>query len=275
MRDGWDWKRKSRPEVLIVSDVHGAFEPLAELARSDNTLLVLGDLLNLMDYRTGDGITADILGHDVAARIARARALGDFGGMRQVWAAAVGDDHEAFRRTFDDMALAQYADMREWLTGTSGYTTFGNVDRPAQLRAHLPDGWTFVDGEVLEIEGWRVGIVGGGTATPLHASGEVSDEEMTAKLEAMGPVDVLCSHLPPAIRPLHFDVVTGRPERASQPILDYILRYQPAFHYYGDVHQPQASMWRVGRTRCRNVGYFRATGQPVVHEPKTGIPAAG
>jgi hypothetical protein len=29
------------------------------------------------------------------------------------------------------------------------------------------------------------------------------------------------------------------------------------------VHQPQASTWRIGRTRCRNVGYFRATGRPL------------
>lgn len=259
--------------MLIVSDVHGAFEPLAELARSDETLLVLGDLLNLMDYRTGDGITADILGREVAVRIARARALGDFGGMRHAWASAVGDDHESFRRRFDELALAQYAEMQDRLTGTTGYTTFGNVDRPGQLRAHLPDGWTFVDGEVLELEGWRVGIVGGGTATPLHAAGEVSDEEMRSKLEAMGPVDILCSHLPPAVRPMHFDVVTGRAERASEPILDYILRHQPAFHYYGDVHQPQASRWRIGRTRCRNVGYFRATHSPVVHDPRPGIAA--
>jgi len=30
-------------------------------------------------------------------------------------------------------------------------------------------------------------------------------------------------------------------------------------HFFGDVHQPQASTWRIGSTRCRNVGYFRAT----------------
>ncbi|MDX1449753.1 MAG: metallophosphoesterase [Acidimicrobiia bacterium] len=261
--------------MLIVSDVHGAFEPLARLARSEETVLVLGDLLNLMDYRTGDGITADILGHEVAHRIARARAMGDYGGMRQAWASAIGDDYEGFRRRFDELALAQYADMRDQLDGTTGFTTFGNVDRPAQLRAHLPEGWTFVDGEVLELEGWRIGVVGGGTSTPLHAAGEVTDEEMTAKLEQIGPVDVLCSHLPPAIRPLHFDVVTGRNERASQPILDYIRRHQPAFHYYGDVHQPQASMWRIGRTRCRNVGYFRATHRAVRHDPRPGIAGAG
>lgn len=260
--------------MLIVSDVHGAFEPLAALARGNEPVLVLGDLLNLMDYRTGDGITSEILGREVALRIARARAAGDFGGMRAIWAAAI-PDREAFRAQFDSRAVGQYTAMRQALEGTSGYATFGNVDRPEQLRQHLPAGWRFVDGEVLEIEGWRVGIVGGGVSTPLAAAGEVSDEEMRAKLEAIGPVDILCSHLPPAVRPMHLDVVTGRPERASQPILDYLLEHQPQYHYYGDVHQPQASQWRVGSTRCRNVGYFRATARPVQHGPRTGSPGAG
>lgn len=256
--------------MLIVSDVHGAFEPLAALARGSETVLVLGDLLNLMDYRTGDGITADILGREVALQIARARAIGDFAGMRAIWAAEIGSDRDAFRTQFEALAIGQYAEMRAALEGTSGFATFGNVDRPDQLRDHLPDGWRFVDGEVLEIDGWRIGVVGGGISTPLQASGEVSDEEMRRKLDAIGPVDILCSHLPPAVRPMHFDVVTGRAERASGPILDYIVEHQPQFHYYGDVHQPQASSWRVGGTRCRNVGYFRATKRPVRHEPKLG-----
>ncbi len=48
--------------MLVVSDVHGAFDALADLKRYDEPLLVLGDLLNLLDYRTGEGITADGLG---------------------------------------------------------------------------------------------------------------------------------------------------------------------------------------------------------------------
>lgn len=261
--------------MLIVSDVHGAFEPLAALARGPEPVLVLGDLLNLMDYRTGEGITADILGRDVARRIGRARAAGDFAGMREIWAQEIGSDHEGFRAQFDALAIRQYEAMRAALAGTSGYATYGNVDRPAQLEAHLPNGWRFVDGEVIELEGWRIGIVGGGVSTPLHAAGEVTDGEMEAKLQAIGPVDILCSHLPPEVRPMHFDVVTGRKERASRPILEYLLEHRPRYHYYGDVHQPQASTWRVGGTLCRNVGYFRATARPVRHEPRFGSATAG
>jgi Icc-related predicted phosphoesterase len=253
--------------VLIVSDVHGEFAALARAAASGVPLLVLGDLLNLMDYRTGEGMVADVLGLDFARASAARRAAGDFEGMRALWVDRVGDRTAEVRAALHEAAVAQYEAARDALAGAEAYVTYGNVDRPELLRRHLPEGARFLDAEVVEIEGVRVGFVGGGVATPLRAEGEVTDEEMRRKLERLGPVDVLCSHLPPAVPSLHRDVVTGRPERASRPILDYLRRVQPPFHFFGDVHQPQAGTWRVGRTRCQNVGYFRATRRPFLFEP--------
>ncbi len=247
----------------VVSDVHGAFDALAAIGRLAGPLLVLGDLVNLTDYRTGEGIAADVLGLDVTRSISAARAAGDYVGMRRLWADSVQGRESEVRAAFAEGVRLQYEAMNEALDGVVGYVTFGNVDNPAMLRDYLPDTMTFVDGDVIELEGVRVGIVGGGISTPLGAAGEVSDEDMARKLDAMGSVDVLCSHLPPALAPLYLDVVTGRPERASQPIRDYIEREQPLVHLFGDVHQPQASRWRVGRTLCRNVGYFRATKRAV------------
>jgi Icc-related predicted phosphoesterase len=253
--------------VLLVSDVHGEFEALARLAGAGEPLLVLGDLVNLMDYRTGEGITADLLGIEFARASAQARARGDYGEMRRLWRDRVGEDWESFRAGFEARLLDQYRQAERALAGSDAYVTFGNVDRPSMLRDHLPPGCTFVDGDVVEIEGCRVGFVGGGISTPLGAEGEVSDEEMRDKLARIGPVDVLCSHLPPAVEPLHLDVVTGRLERASVPILEYITDTRPSHHFFGDVHQPQASRWRVGATMCTNVGYFRATKRPVRFHP--------
>jgi Icc-related predicted phosphoesterase len=135
------------------------------------------------------------------------------------------------------------------------------VDRPVLLRASLPPGIEYVHGETRSIEGHDFGSVGGGVSTPVNAQGEVPDGEMAEMLDSLGPVDVLCTHVPPAVDPLRADVVTGRSERGSEPILDYIRSNQPALHLFGDVHQPKASTWRIGRTICRNVGYFRATGR--------------
>jgi Icc-related predicted phosphoesterase len=256
--------------VLIVSDVHGAFEALARVARSGEVLLVLGDLINLMDYRTGEGIIADVMGGDFGVRVSQRRAESDYPGMRALWRERSDGRQEEISSRIGDLVEAQYSLCREALTGGKGYVTFGNVDRPELLARSLPEGMVFVDGDVVEIDGVSFGFVGGGVATPVNAAGEVGDDEMAAKLETMGAVDVLCSHLPPAVPALRTDVVTGRHERASQPILDYLRRHRPRRHFFGDVHQPQATTWRVGPTVCQNVGYFRATRRPVRFDPADG-----
>lgn len=245
--------------MLILSDVHGEFEALSRLARTGETLVILGDLINLMDYRTGEGIISDVLGSDFGRAVSERRGESDYEGMRRLWADTVGERADEVRAALADEVAAQYRACRESLDGAVGYVTYGNVDRPDVLRSHLPKGMEFVDGDVVEIDGLTFGFAGGGPATPMRAPGEVTDEEMAAKLERIGPVDVLCTHLSPTIPALYRDVVTGRLERASAPILDYLRRHRPRFHFFGDVHQPQATRWRVGPTICQNVGYFRAT----------------
>ncbi len=249
--------------MLLVSDIHGRFSALGEVASRGEPLLVLGDLINLVDYRTGEGIFADVLGLDFARKIAASRGGSRFEEMRALWRERVGDRYEWFRTEMTEHVKGQYRLMAKALEGSESYVTYGNVDRPEMLRRNLPEGCRFVDGEVVVIEGRRVGFAGGGLTTPMNASGEVSDREMADKLAGLGEVDILCTHLAPAVPALHFDVVTGKFERASRPILDYLLEVRPRYHFFGDVHQPQAHQWRVGPTLCRNVGYFRATRRPV------------
>lgn len=251
--------------MLIVADVHGRFDALGTLARSGESLLILGDLINFVDYRTMDGIAAAVLGKDFVKQVARVRAVGDYEGSRALWREHMAGRESDIRRQIGEQVHHQYEETRRALEGGVSYVTYGNVDSPEALRACLPAGSTFVDGQVVEIEGFRVGFVGGGAPTPLRVVGEVSEEAMAAKLESLGPVDILCSHVPPAIPALCTDVITGRPEGNSAAILRYLVQYQPAFHYFGDTHQPQASRWRVGKTRCVNVGYFRATRRAIRH----------
>lgn len=247
--------------MLFVSDVHDAPGPLARLVSLGETLVILGDLVNLTDYRTGEGAVAEVLGLGLSRESAMARGKGDYAGMREAWRRTLGDRGPEARREIAAVIDAQYREMSQALEGGSGLVIHGNVDRPSALREFLPDGFRYVHGEAIEFEGFRLGLIGGGVPTPLQAEGELSDEEMERLLEALGPVDVLCTHVPPALRPLRLDVVTGREERASGPILHYLRRFQPRLHVYGDVHQAQATSWRVGRTRCHNLGYFRATGR--------------
>jgi Icc-related predicted phosphoesterase len=247
--------------MLFVSDVHDSPGALRRLVALGEEVVILGDLVNLTDYRTGLGAVGTVLGVDFAARASAARARGDYEAMRAMWSEETGLARDEVRRRIGEELTAQYQRAAEALNGGHGLVIHGNVDRPEVLRESLPSGFSYVHGEVHERAGFRLGFVGGGIRTPLRADGEVSDEEMEDILESLGPVDVLCTHVPPALEPLRRDVITGREERGSDPVREYLRRHQPSFHLFGDVHQPQASTWRVGRTRCVNAGYFRATGR--------------
>jgi Icc-related predicted phosphoesterase len=249
--------------MLVLSDIHFALEPLRRVVATGETLLILGDLVNLTDYRTGEGAVAEVLGIDFARASASARGSGDYQQMRGLWLERVGDRVEEVRAAIGEAIDAQYSEISEALRGGHGYVIHGNVDRPRSLERSLPPGYEYVHGQTREIDGLRFGFVGGGAATPLQAEGEVPDRTMEELLERLGQVDVLCTHVAPALDPLQTDVVTGRAERGSAPLLGFIRSHHPRLHLFGDVHQPQASTWRIGPTHCRNVGYFRATERAV------------
>ncbi len=247
--------------VIFVSDVHGASSALSRLLRLGRPTVILGDLVNLTDYRTGEGAIADVLGMDFARQSARARALGDFRGMRSLWVDHAGANGDEIRAQIGLALASQYEEMGEAMRRGTGFVIHGNVDRPARLIEAVPDSMSYAHGVVIDMDGIRMGLIGGGVETPMAVEGEVTDEEMSRLLRQIGDVDVLATHVPPAVRSLRRDVITGRDERGSGPIHDYLLETQPRFHFFGDVHQAQASQWRIGRTTCHNAGYFRATGR--------------
>jgi Icc-related predicted phosphoesterase len=251
--------------MLLVSDVHGAFDDLARVAGQGEPLLVLGDFLNFVDYRTMEGMLADVAGRDFVVRLTGLRERAEHQAARRLWAEFSSGREEEIRSRYDDLIRSDYERMAAALMGSESYVIYGNVDRPDQLRAHLPEGSRFVDGEVVEIAGIRVGFAGGGIAS-LGVPGEIDEGDMAHKLAGLGPVDMLCTHVAPAVRPLSRDVVGGR-LKESPSVLAYLMEHSPRWHYFGDIHQPQATSWRVGDTRCTNVGYFRATRRPVRHAP--------
>jgi Icc-related predicted phosphoesterase len=99
----------------------------------------------------------------------------------------------------------------------------------------------------------------------LNVAGEITEAEMHAKVEALGEVDVLCSHIPPAVDELCYDTLAGKSERGSEDLLRYIEDVQPRRAYFGHVHQPLTSVLRIGKTLCINVGYFRSTKRAFPH----------
>ena len=251
--------------IRIVSDVHGHVAGLRRIVENDTgPLLVLGDLINIIDYRTLEGIATDVSGRDFMTELVRLRTAGEYAQASAWWRQHSAGREEELRHAYTAATVDAYEQILPVLDGVEAYVTFGNADRPDMLKEMLPDSCRFVDGDVVEIESTVVGFVGGGTQA-LGVVGERAEAEMEQMLDDLGPVDILCTHVPPAIDPLMSDVIGGR-KKGSAAIRGYIERHAPAFHYFGDIHQPVATSWRHGSTLCRNVGFFRATGRAVAHE---------
>ena len=174
-----------------------------------------------------------------------------------LWATLDGDP----RRHVETAAARQYAELFAAMPEPA-YLTYGNVDLPGMWAAHLKPGHQVLDGERAELDGWTFGFVGGGLRSRYRTPHELDDDAYAAKVAAVGDVDVLCSHIPPAVPELLYDTVARRLERGSEVLLDTIRKTQPRLALFGHVHQPLARRVRVGRTECINVGHFAASGTP-------------
>lgn len=248
--------------VHVVSDVHGAAEALARAGDGADALICLGDLILFMDYADHSrGIFPDLFGTENASRMValrtalrwdEARALD-----RELWG-GLGID----RGTAIEAAVRrQYAELFAAFP-TPTYATYGNVDIPALWPEYAGPGTTVLDGATAEIGGLVFGFVGGGLRTAYRTPYEIDDETYAAKVAALGKVDVLCSHIPPAVPELCYDTVARRFERGSEALLDAIRSTRPTYALFGHVHQPLAPRMRIGTTECVNVGHFNSRRTP-------------
>jgi len=257
--------------IHVVSDVHGNVEALARADVGADALLVLGDLLDFVNYHDHSaGILGAVFGSSAVGRYAQLRSCGAVGEasafVRTLWA-SLEDPHQVVR----DAVADQYERLFAVLP-TPTYATPGNVDLPELWPRFAHAGVHILDGQTAEIGGLRWGFVGGtllpagfalapGAAFRPYAR---TPQEYGAAVAALGRVDVLCSHIPPAVPELVYDVTARRPELGSEQLLAVIRRDRPRAALFGHVHQPLARRVRVGRTECVNVGHFQRTGTPYV-----------
>src|SRR4029450_11306979 len=94
--------------IKLVSDVHGAADALAREAAGADALLVCGDLVNLIDYRTMQGIAAGGLGAEGRAGFARPRRAGRFDEAGRVLRSASQGREEQIRDQVQLAVRAQY-----------------------------------------------------------------------------------------------------------------------------------------------------------------------
>jgi Icc-related predicted phosphoesterase len=257
--------------VHVVSDVHGNVDDLKRAGEGADALVVLGDLIDFVDYHDyGRGILGAVFGAQKVAHFAELRRNSRGHEVsayaRSLWASLANPGE-----VVDEAVRAQYAKLFAAMPAPT-YVTAGNVDAPHLWSEFAGAGIRILDGESTEIGGLRFGFVGGAVLPPgatlrRHAPWvpylrpEAEFNEALAGLESL---DVLCSHVPPAIPELLYDVVARRPEHGSKGLLGRIRQDAPRWSLFGHVHQPLSQRMRVGHTECVNVGHFQRTGKPYV-----------
>ncbi len=259
-----------RMRVSVVSDIHGNIDDLARVAGSAEQLVVLGDLLDYIDYHDSNGgIFGAVFGPDAVERMARLRAAGDFKAYhaydRELWSTVANP-----RAVLDEVVAARYERVAAVLPPDT-LITLGNVDVEHVWRAVAPPNLAPLDGEVVVLRGARLGFVGGGAlrepppASPWK-SFDRSHEQFRSALARIGDVDVLCTHVPPKIADMRLDTVAEREEMYGPGVREFIEARQPVLALSGHVHHPRAREATIGSTRCVNVGYFRRCPTPFVFD---------
>ncbi|MDQ3958410.1 MAG: metallophosphoesterase [Actinomycetota bacterium] len=252
--------------IYVVSDLHGAAADLKTAVPGGATLLLLGDLVNFLDYISMTGILTEVFSVDTVREVVDLRTAGRIEDARRVMRDRSAGREDEIRAEIGARVTKQYEDVFAALPDPT-YLILGNVDNPALAEAFASQtpAAHLVTAGVVTLEGERFGLVGGALPTPLNVAGEIGHEEMHRRVESLGEVDVLCSHIPPALPELCFDTVSGKREQGSEDLLAYIRDVQPRRAYFGHVHQPLVSVTSIGRTLCVNVGYFRSTRRAFPH----------
>lgn len=254
--------------VHVVSDVHGAAVELAEAGDGADVFVCLGDLICFLDYHDPSrGIFADLFGESHARHYIDLRTAGRYDEARELsaraWEGLGVKDREGRLGVMEAMVRGQYEELFAAMPSPA-LLTYGNVDLPDLWPEYLRDGHRVIDAQVIDVEGMRWGFVGGGLTSPMRTPFEIDPVEYARKVAALGPVDVLFTHIPPAVPELVYDVEARRFEVGSSALLDYVQDVQPRYHLFGHIHQPLASRMRIGRTECINVGHFSGRGRPYV-----------
>ncbi|WP_130344533.1 metallophosphoesterase family protein [Herbihabitans rhizosphaerae] len=256
----------------VVSDIHGNAEALARAGDGADALVVLGDLIDFVDYHDhSKGILGAVFGAERVGRFAalrRERHHGEAAAYaRSLWA-ELGDASTVVEEAIREQYATLFAAM-----SAPTYATPGNVDVPALWPEYAGEGVRVLDGEVAEIGGLRFGFVGGALlprgAVLRRAPGVWrpylrTEADFAGSVDALDAVDVLCSHIPPDVPELTYDVIARRAEYGSAALLKLIHAQRPRWSLFGHVHQPLAGRARVGRTECVNVGHFQRTERPHV-----------
>ena len=247
--------------MIFISDVHYQLDYLSTLPKDKGPVVILGDLINWIDYRNGEGIAKEVFGSDNVHKLIDLRKQHKFDERKDLWKNLYSIDPEIIMKKMKEAIENQYHEVFKILKSYEVWFIPGNVDDVDIMNSYTASSINNVDGLLIEQEGIKFGFAGGGVPTPINARGEISESEFSKKLSNLNQAEIICTHAPPYVNELMTDVITNKIEQGWKSLLDFIKINHPKYSLFGDVHQPKASTWKVNNTTCINIGYFRATNQ--------------
>lgn len=254
--------------IKVIADVHGAFDALEEQLEEDDIAILLGDYVNLIDFKTLDGVLAEVYSRELVESALELFA-GGMANERDDTRARVRElvAHDPGRQAhFVELLEENYERLFSSIR-CRAYLIYGNTDSPEIMKRYAGDNVELVEVGEAVIDGIRFGFVSGSPHSrwTMGLPGELPDGEYDRRIASLGKVDVLCSHYPPAIPSLSYDTIAQRDEEGSTALLEYNLRSAPAFHYFGHVHHPASNWMRIGETLMVNAGFFREHRTAIEH----------
>ena len=186
--------------IKIISDVHGEYGALARELEPGDIAVMLGDYINLIDFRNLDGILAEVFTREEIVKALSLLARGRKELARHQIREVAGGTPEKLRRV-RELARESYLRFFDAIPCRC-FMLYGNTDDPGLMRetaaGHQVE---IIEAGVLQVDGQRFGFVSGSPQGPwtVGLPGEVEPGEYARRVESLGPVDVLCSHYPPAV----------------------------------------------------------------------------
>ncbi len=244
--------------IKIASDIHGAYDDLVALLDPEDLCFLLGDYINIIDYSDRSGLLAEFVDRETIERVIELTARNELAEAKKVMvktAAGIEDLFGKIAARTDECYRDLFAKIP-----CEVYLINGNVDFPPQLRANLRPHLHYIEEtHVLDLNGARIGFVNGSPKMnySFGMPGEIQPEEFERRLVALGPVEHLFVHCPPAIEDLCFDRLANRDEGGSEALLRYVETHAPKTVHFGHVHEPRRREMDYDRTRFINCGPFR------------------
>lgn len=251
--------------VKIISDIHGEFGSLESELNHGDTAILLGDYLNLIDFDTHEGILSEVFSKEVVAAVMAVLATEEgrkmskaVRGMVQLPDGQQGKLTSLMREGYKEFFKA---------IPCRCLMLYGNTDDPVLLEELKGDNIELLKAASFELGGQVFGFVSGvptGKRT-VGLPGEIPEDDFNELVDSLGRVDVLCTHFPPAVPDLTWDVTADRDEYGSEKLLSYIEEYEPRIHYFGHVHNPRSGEMEYGPTKLINAGFFKAHRKAIEH----------